>query len=285
MNRYKFKDGRVDYSYGKGTVKAFLDNKLITEVDDDTLRKYVFSRWALLDCASYIKKKNIEMTDSDFEKFVDRHTDSLKIALTLAYDSISDDLPETLIDDQPEEEKLLFEAIKANDVEKVMFLLKEGVDVNAGNDKQWTPIMQASQQEYASTEIVNFLIEHGADLTLKDGYGRSILALFCEVSANTDVIKLLIQKGLDVNDVSSGDHTVLMVASERNQNLEVIKTLVESGADLFAKNYEGKTAYDLAVENYEEFKHDNQMWPHSCNYLSPDICLYLKSKMEEKAKS
>ena len=68
------------------------------------------------------------------------------------------------------EEKLLFEAIKGNDVEKVKFLLKEGVDVNAGKDKHWTPIMQASQQEYASKEIVELLIEHGADLTLKDGY-------------------------------------------------------------------------------------------------------------------
>lgn len=178
MNRYKFKDGRIDYSYDKGTVKAFLDNKLITEDDDSSLRKYVLSRWALLDCASYIKERNIEMNDSDFEKFVDRHTDSLKIALTLAYDGISDDLPEKLIDNQPEEEKLLFEAIKANDVEKVKFLLKEGVDVNAGKDKQWTPIMQASQQEYASTEIVNLLIDHGADLTLKDGYGRSVWHFF-----------------------------------------------------------------------------------------------------------
>ena len=101
------------------------------------------------------------------------------------------------------------------------------------------------------------------------------------MSANTDVIKLLIEKGLDINDVSSGDHTVLMVAAGRNQNLEVIETLVEAGADLFAKNYEGKTAYELAVENYEEFKHDYQMWPASSNYLAPDIYLYLKSKMSK----
>lgn len=281
MNRYKFKDGRIDYSYDKGTVKAFFDNKLITEEDDSSLRRYVLSKYAVLDCASYIKKMNIEMTDQEFEKFVDKHTESLKIGLYLSFDSIEDDLPEKFEDDQPQEEKLLFEAIKENDVEKVKFLLKEGVDVNAGKDKHWTPIMQASQQEYASKEIVELLIDNGADLALKDGYSRSILALFCEVSANTDVIKLLIEKGLDVNDVSSGDHTVLMVAAGRNQNLEVIKTLVEAGADLFAKNYEGKTAYELAVENYEEFKHDYQMWPHSSNYLAPDICLYLKSKMEE----
>ena len=52
--------------------------------------------------------------------------------------------------------------------------------------------------ESGNEGAVRFLIEYGADMTVKDYYGNISLGKACE-SGNIDLVKYLIQHGADIN--------------------------------------------------------------------------------------
>ena len=76
---------------------------------------------------------------------------------------------------------------------------------------------------------------------------------------NLDKIKLLKNAGYDFNYIDSYGNTLLIdivnnTGIEENELLSVIKYLVEIGAKIDIKNYEGKTAYELAInEKVKEY--------------------------------
>lgn len=122
-------------------------------------------------------------------------------------------------------------------------LLKRGVDINCRNTGGYesTPLIAAAFND--KTEATKFLIEHGADIDLKDHSGKTALMW----SNNADVSKLLLNAGADVN-VSDNDkkRTPLMEAASRN-NGELVKILLDAGAEIDARDYVGNTALILSI--------------------------------------
>ena len=103
----------------------------------------------------------------------------------------------------------------------------------------------------ACVEAVQLLLDHEADVSITDNYGRSALkhaagALnWAETSKAEQVVKLIIQAGADVNVKSTLGYTPLMWAA-RAGNLKITKLLIEKGANVHDTDNDGNNALHYA---------------------------------------
>lgn len=115
----------------------------------------------------------------------------------------------------------------------VEYLLTHGANIELGNDLGERPLAKAAKFKHYKT--VKTLLEHGATVNCKDDFGRIPLheaALW----SGKEIINLLLSYGADVNSRDKYANTPLHQAVMMN-NLDAAKALVEQGADIFAKNY------------------------------------------------
>jgi hypothetical protein len=92
-------------------------------------------------------------------------------------------------------------------------------------------------------EILNLLLEDGADLDKKNNAGQTPLFLACELG-HTDIAKLLLDFGANPNLVlDDNGHTVLHYLAEIDWKVseEIINLLCKSGVDVNKENNTGKT--------------------------------------------
>jgi len=141
-----------------------------------------------------------------------------------------------------------------NDV--VLFLLKQGADVNAeGGDEGWTALTLAVHREYAL--VAQTLLDAGANVNSictcrpyigsPGGWTALMIAAFKGDKAMVDI---LLQRGADPN--LTKDKTALMIAAaDDNVNDDIVSTvrvLLNRGANVNAKDAVGKTVLMIAAE-------------------------------------
>lgn len=159
----------------------------------------------------------------------------------------------------------LIEAAFRGDTDTVEKLIDDGVDVNARyngspsafrDDDGGTPVAGANWTALHAAasalrpEVIELLIEAGADLDLDDGYGATALAMSVDVYDRTnqkdDCALLLIEAGASVNTKTRvyidgvGGNSPLHRAVVWNQK-QAVKALIEAGADVNAANDAGGT--------------------------------------------
>ena len=86
---------------------------------------------------------------------------------------------------------------------------------------------------------VKFLIEYGADVTIKDKDNRIVLAKACE-SGNLHLVKYLVHLGADINNENNYGATHIFNAC-LSGNLNLVKYLVEHGLDINKETIDGYT--------------------------------------------
>ncbi len=121
-------------------------------------------------------------------------------------------------------------------IEIVEFLLNHGADIELEIFIGDTPLLLAAR--YARDgqyETIKTLLEHGAKVNHKDEDGRTALHKAAAYSGK-EIMNLLISYGADVNARDKYQSTPLHQAAMLN-NIEAAKALVEHGADIFAKNF------------------------------------------------
>jgi ankyrin repeat protein len=111
----------------------------------------------------------------------------------------------------------------------------------------------------ADINVIEHLIDHGADVNAKGGNGYTALIL-ASFYGHIDIVRLLIDAGADVNASSNTGSTALMLASDCGY-LDIVRLLIDAGADVNTSNKYGWTAL---------------MWASDCGYL--DIVELLRSK-------
>jgi len=114
-------------------------------------------------------------------------------------------------------------------IEIIKLLLAHEADINARYEQFYnsTPLMLAIEAH--RPEVIKFLIDHGADVTLKNIDGKTALHLIAQ-SNQSDIAQMLIDRGADVNAIDNKHATPLISAAQSFWNVNMIKTLLENGA-------------------------------------------------------
>ena len=124
-------------------------------------------------------------------------------------------------------------------------LLERKADPNATDLSGWTPLMYAAWTD--NPDVVRLLLAHGArhDLT-KEASGLTPLAIAAQ-NGKSKAAAALIEAGADVNHpVGLGSYTPLMLAVASGSS-DIAKALVQKGANVNAKNPGGVTALMIAA--------------------------------------
>jgi ankyrin repeat protein len=165
---------------------------------------------------------------------------------------------------------------EADGVAAVLEALAAGGDVNERDKTGWTPLMFASLE--CRAEVVNLLLNRGADVTLQaDGgrktnfmdHGQTVLTIgsSCfiarrratvarergmpkssarkELEAPLEIVRNLIRHGASVNGTDADGRTPLMMAVMHNWQ-DVAKELVAAAASVKQRDGEGRTLTDYA---------------------------------------
>lgn len=165
-------------------------------------------------------------------------------------------------------------AANINDTDKVVGLLRRGMDVNTSDSMGTTLLMIAARENNIS--LVKFLLENRANAVKRNRYGDTAMML-AALQGHADVVKamlehkvdpnlagwnslhyaafenrdriaaMLLAAGADVNARAPNGWTALMLAA-KNGHLATVRVLVGSGADLMISDPEEGTALALATK-------------------------------------
>lgn len=138
-------------------------------------------------------------------------------------------------------------AIRAENIENVRRLIDRGYDLNdqgvgIGFEKRMTPLMTAAS--LGNKKIVELLLDHGADMNLRDNLGYTALHWAAYYNHGA-VAEALVKRGalLDIEDREGS--TPLILAAYYG-HLGTVRVLVEGGARTDVEDKRGRTALDLA---------------------------------------
>ena len=144
-------------------------------------------------------------------------------------------------------------------------LIENGADVNVRKEySKRAPLMIAAHCK--NLNAVEFLLKHGAIVDVQDKRNKSSLHYGVEgalLSGDTsfDVVSCLLNHGADINAPMNGKYTALMMAC-RSQHVRLVKFLLQQGANVQVKDKDGKTALHFACELTFTWK------PASCDLLN-----------------
>jgi ankyrin repeat protein len=142
---------------------------------------------------------------------------------------------------------LMFAVANANE-KMTAYLIEHGANVNLRNRIGQTPLMLAATKGHKP--IVEELVNAGADTCAVDDEGRSAMAWAVSRGDFPEVISFLFTFGADPNTADRTGLTPLMRAAMLGF-VDSVAVLLTIGADDTAKSH-GKTAYQLALEKGNE---------------------------------
>ncbi|KAJ6633813.1 Histone-lysine N-methyltransferase EHMT1 [Pseudolycoriella hygida] len=113
--------------------------------------------------------------------------------------------------------------------------------INTVDRGGWTAIVWAAEIGHA--EMVSYLLNHGADITIQD-YERNSLLHWATISNDIDTVGPVLLNGrCDVNGQNHNGDTALHIAC-RNSNSNICMLLLAYEANLDIRNKEGNRPYD-----------------------------------------
>ena len=143
---------------------------------------------------------------------------------------------------------LHYAALNENYLEAMRILLESGAEKNIANLDGRTPLLLAALSN-ENPAVIQFLIDWGADIYVKDYYGANLLH-HAAMNPNPEIFTMILDRGFDINSKTGDGSTVLHGAACHNPNPAVIKILLENGADINAKDVNGSTPLmDAATDN------------------------------------
>ena len=124
-------------------------------------------------------------------------------------------------------------------------LIEFGASLDARDGYGMSPIVSSGY--HGNVENLRLLINSGANVNIRNNGGDSALSEAAFFGYNA-AVKLLLENGANVNTKSTLGATPLMEASENN-HFETVRLLIEGGAYLSERTLDGFTALHYAAEN------------------------------------
>lgn len=166
-------------------------------------------------------------------------------ASQMGNESIQQILQEGIPVGNSDTDRQLLEAAKAGDLETVKKLCTiQNVNCRDVEGRQSTPLHFAAG--YNRITVVDYLLQHGADVHAKDKGGLVPLHNACSYG-HYEVAELLVKHGAVVNVADLWKFTPLHEAAAKGK-YEICKLLLQHGADPTKKNRDGNTALDLVKD-------------------------------------
>jgi len=173
----------------------------------------------------------------------DIHFNALKNNIIELKNNLKDGVPVDILGEY--NSTPLHYACREGNLEVVNLLIEHGADVNKQNHYSTIyPIFDAISSTNNQKNyflIIQSLIESGADINMIDSFGNTLLYHAVE-KEDIKLIKLLIQLGCDINHVSRHDKDTVLHYAYFQKNREIISILIENGADREKLNIYNKTA-------------------------------------------
>ncbi|XP_046562226.1 putative ankyrin repeat protein RF_0381 [Haliotis rubra] len=126
-------------------------------------------------------------------------------------------------------------------------------NINRKSTRGRTPVMTAAR--CGNKKVFDVLVKNGADLTLVDAEGNSILHLACEGAV--DIVKYLLSNNIvNINARGHLNRTPVLIAAVRG-NRGTFELLMKQGADMLLVDDDGNNILHLAVrgEHVDLVKH------------------------------
>lgn len=149
-----------------------------------------------------------------------------------------------------ETKKLLDACITGADTSYIYQLIRSGADLEGRGRFGNTPLINACMYNNASYEIINMLINEGADVNARNYVGLTALGMAFD--SPPEIVALLIKSGADVNaKLGAGQTPLIRAAMFTWKHPENITLLIDAGADVNAKDNGGRTALYHASKSSE----------------------------------
>ncbi|XP_028651298.1 poly [ADP-ribose] polymerase tankyrase-2 isoform X1 [Erpetoichthys calabaricus] len=166
-------------------------------------------------------------------------------ASQMGNESIQQILQEGVVIGNSDADHQLLEAAKSGDLEVVKNLCThQNVNCRDIEGRQSTPLHFAAG--YNRVAVVDYLLEHGADVHAKDKGGLVPLHNACSYG-HYEVAELLVTHGAVVSVADLWKFTPLHEAAAKGK-YEICKLLLQHGADPTKKNRDGNTPLDLVKD-------------------------------------
>ena len=137
-------------------------------------------------------------------------------------------------------------ACRGNHIETARQLMKLGADLQLQNDKGSSPLYFAVR--YGFEQLVSVLIKEGkADVHQQRKLGLISPIVLASALGYTTIVRTLLDHGADINLKITGGFTPLHHASVQG-NLDTVELLLDRGADIEADNDAGDCALLLAAQ-------------------------------------
>ncbi|ADR33659.1 Ankyrin [Sulfuricurvum kujiense DSM 16994] len=140
--------------------------------------------------------------------------------------------------------------LKANDYLGIKKYLKSGGNPNEVEENGESVICFALRY-HCDQEIIDLLIESGADVTHTDNEGVSVFDVAVTYN-NLSLIERLIKSGFDVNHPTRQSGFTPLMGAVCYGRTEVIKKLLELGVDVHARDAYGLNAIDFARKMHKK---------------------------------
>ena len=142
---------------------------------------------------------------------------------------------------------LLYRAVSGNNLKLCEFLIQKGADVNETIKYESYNVFHAALMR-GDIKIVKLFLAHGADVNITDSKGRN--SLFFNGLRNTEIMNMLLEKGADIKCVDKDGWNLALHAAAKH-DMALLKKAIEKGVDPKSVTKEGRTLLHLASYDRE----------------------------------